>query len=139
MAHRTFHVPTMANSTSFVTDDGIVMVDCGVVQVGPHIHTQVRGYTKEPLNTVIYTHGHVDHCMGLAPWLEEGKPHVVAHENVPPRFVRYLRTVGLQEHINRACVGVLLFRSCCHGHDRQVRLKGGETLQGFRAVFAARV
>jgi len=105
MAPRTFHVPTMANSTAFVTDEGIVLVDCGVVQVGPHIHTAVRGYTKEPLNTVVYTHGHVDHCMGLQPWLEEGKPRVVAHENVPRRFRRYLRTVGLQEHINRIQFG----------------------------------
>ena len=95
----------MANSPSFVTDDGIVMVDCGVVQVGPHIHKHVREYTDEPLHTVVYTHGHVDHCMGLAPWLEEGRPRVVAHENVPQRFNRYLRTVGLQEHINKIQFG----------------------------------
>jgi glyoxylase-like metal-dependent hydrolase (beta-lactamase superfamily II) len=105
MASRTFHVPTMANSTAFVTDDGIVLVDCGVVQVGPHIHSHVREYTDEPLHTVVYTHGHVDHCMGLAPWLEEGRPRVVAHENVPKRFNRYLRTVGLQEHINKIQFG----------------------------------
>ncbi len=105
MAPRTFHVPTMANSTAFVTDDGIVLVDCGVVQVGPHIHGAVRGYTDAPLHSVVYTHGHVDHCMGLAPWLEEGKPNVVAHENVAPRFDRYLRTVGLQEHINSVQFG----------------------------------
>ncbi|HYZ93550.1 MAG TPA: alkyl sulfatase dimerization domain-containing protein [Actinomycetota bacterium] len=105
VAPRTFHVPTMANSTAFVTDDGIVLVDCGVVQVGPHIHGAVRGYTDAPLNTVVYTHGHVDHCMGLAPWLDEGKPRVVGHENVAPRFDRYLRTVGLQEHINSVQFG----------------------------------
>jgi glyoxylase-like metal-dependent hydrolase (beta-lactamase superfamily II) len=95
----------MANSTAFVTDDGIVLVDCGVVQVGPLIHGAVRGYTDAPLHSVVYTHGHVDHCMGLAPWLEEGKPNVVAHEDVTRRFDRYLRTVGLQEHINRVQFG----------------------------------
>lgn len=105
VAPNTFHVPTMANSTSFVTDDGILLVDCGVVQVGPHIHDAVRGYTKAPLHSVVYTHGHVDHCMGLAPWLEEGRPNVVAHSNVAPRFDRYLRTIGLQEHINRIQFG----------------------------------
>jgi glyoxylase-like metal-dependent hydrolase (beta-lactamase superfamily II) len=105
VAPRTLHVPTMANSSAFVTDDGIVLVDCGVVQVGPHIHKHVREYTDEPLHTVVYTHGHVDHCMGLAPWLEEGRPRVVAHENVPKRFNRYLRTVGLQEHINKIQFG----------------------------------
>jgi alkyl sulfatase BDS1-like metallo-beta-lactamase superfamily hydrolase len=105
VAPNTFHVPTMANSTAFVTDEGILLVDCGVVQVGPHIHGAVRGYTKAPLHSVVYTHGHVDHCMGLAPWLEEGRPNVVAHSNVAPRFDRYLRTIGLQEHINRIQFG----------------------------------
>ncbi len=105
VAPRTFHVPTMANSTALVTDDGIVLVDCGVVQVGPLIHGAVRGYTDAPLHSVVYTHGHVDHCMGLAPWLEEGKPNVIAHANVPARFDRYLKTVGLQEHINRIQFG----------------------------------
>jgi glyoxylase-like metal-dependent hydrolase (beta-lactamase superfamily II) len=102
---RTFHVPTMANSTAFVTDDGILLVDCGVVQVGPHIHSAVRSYTDAALHSVVYTHGHVDHCMGLAPWLKEGKPNVVAHEDVPRRFDRYLRTIGLQEHINAVQFG----------------------------------
>ncbi len=105
VAPNTFHVPTMANSTAFVTNDGIVLVDCGVVQVGPHIHDAVRGYTKAPLHSVVYTHGHVDHCMGLGPWLEEGRPNVVAHANVASRFDRYLRTIGLQEHINRIQFG----------------------------------
>jgi glyoxylase-like metal-dependent hydrolase (beta-lactamase superfamily II) len=105
MAPRTFHVPTMANSASLVTDDGIVMVDCGVVQVGPYIHEKVRAYTDAPLHTVIYSHGHVDHCMGLQPWLAEGRPTIVAHENVAPRFDRYLRTIGLQEHINKIQFG----------------------------------
>jgi len=105
VASRTFHVPTMANSTALVTDDGIVLVDCGVVQVGPLIHGAVRGYTDAPLHSVVYTHGHVDHCMGLGPWLEEGRPHVVAHEDVARRFDRYLKTIGLQEHINRVQFG----------------------------------
>lgn len=108
VAPRTFHVPTMANSASLVTDDGIVMVDCGVVQVGPYIHEKVRSYTDAPLHTVIYSHGHVDHCMGLAPWLAESdgdRPRIVAHRNVPRRFDRYLRTIGLQEHINKIQFG----------------------------------
>jgi glyoxylase-like metal-dependent hydrolase (beta-lactamase superfamily II) len=106
VAPRTLHVPTMANSTAFVTDEGIVLVDCGLVQAGQLIHQAVRGYSDAPLHTVVFTHGHVDHCMGLGPWSGEGaKPRVVAHENVPRRFDRYLRTIGLQEHINRVQFG----------------------------------
>jgi alkyl sulfatase BDS1-like metallo-beta-lactamase superfamily hydrolase len=91
----------MANSTSFVTDEGIVMVDSGVVQVGPLIRDAVRGYTDAPLHTVIYSHGHIDHAMGIGTWLEAGeKPNIVAHEAVPVRFKRYIRMAELNEHIN---------------------------------------
>ncbi|MEX2538604.1 MAG: alkyl sulfatase dimerization domain-containing protein [Actinomycetota bacterium] len=101
VAPRTFHVPTMANSTSFVTDEGIVMVDSGVIQVGPLIRDAVRGYTDAPLHTVVYTHGHIDHAMGVGAWLEAGEtPDIVAHEGVPVRFKRYQRMAELNEHIN---------------------------------------
>lgn len=91
----------MANSTSFVTDEGIVMVDSGVIQVGPLIRDAVRGYTDAPLHTVVYTHGHIDHAMGVGAWLEAGEtPDIVAHEGVPVRFKRYQRMAELNEHIN---------------------------------------
>jgi alkyl sulfatase BDS1-like metallo-beta-lactamase superfamily hydrolase len=49
----------------------------------------------------------VDHVGGWRPWTEEGaEPTVIAHEGVPRRFDRYLRTPGLNEHINRVQFGV---------------------------------
>jgi glyoxylase-like metal-dependent hydrolase (beta-lactamase superfamily II) len=101
VAPRTFHVPTMANSSSLVTDEGIVMVDCGALQLGPYIHQKVRDYTDAPLHTIIYSHGHIDHCMGVQPWLDAGdRPDIVAHEAVNPRFDRYQRMNALQKNIN---------------------------------------
>ncbi len=101
VAPRTFHVPTMANATAFLTDDGVVQVDSGVIQTGPLIRDAVRGYTDAPIHTVIYTHGHIDHAMGVGTWIEAGEtPDIVAHEGVPVRFNRYLKMAELNEHIN---------------------------------------
>ncbi len=101
VAPRTFHVPTMANATAFLTDDGVVQVDSGVIQTGPLIRDAVRGYTDAPIHTVIYTHGHIDHAMGVGTWIEAGEtPDIVAHEGVPVRFDRYLKMAELNEHIN---------------------------------------
>ena len=36
---------------------------------------EIRKRTQAPLHTVIYTHGHLDHAFGLAPWLEAGERH----------------------------------------------------------------
>ena len=100
MAPRTLHVPTMAgySTRSDGRRDSYGRLRCRAGR--SVIHEQIHEYTDAPLHTVIYTHGHVDHCMGLAPWLERA-PVVVAHENVDG-FDRYLRTLGLQEHINRS-------------------------------------
>jgi glyoxylase-like metal-dependent hydrolase (beta-lactamase superfamily II) len=106
IAPRTLFVPTLANSASLLTDEGIVMVDCGVRLVGPQIHAAVRAWTDAPLHTVVFSHGHLDHCFGLDPWYEAGDdPRIVAHENVPKRFLRYLRTGPLNEHINNVQFG----------------------------------
>ncbi len=79
----------------------------------------VRSVTEKPLNTAIYTHGHVDHVYGVSHYVEEGgtlgfpKPTVVAHRGVPKRFDRYKETVSWNAHINlrqfRGGVGQPLF------------------------------
>jgi alkyl sulfatase BDS1-like metallo-beta-lactamase superfamily hydrolase len=66
----------------------------------------VRSWTDLPVETAIYTHGHIDHVFGLAPYEAEadaaGRPHprVVAHELVPARFDRYKLTAGYNGVIN---------------------------------------
>jgi alkyl sulfatase BDS1-like metallo-beta-lactamase superfamily hydrolase len=62
--------------------------------------------TQLRTHTIIFTHGHVDHCFGLEHYLDEAKekgwppPHVVAHEAVEERFRRYRETVGYNSIIN---------------------------------------
>ena len=55
-----------------------------------------------PVHTAIYTHGHVDHAFGLAPFLIEGQsePTVIGHRAMPARFERYERTSRHNRSLN---------------------------------------
>lgn len=102
VASRTFMIrPGMSNVALFETDDGLLMVDSGCAGDGPALLRAVRQLSAQPLRTVVFTHGHVDHAFGLWAFLEAGEhPRVVAHENLPDHFARYAKTAGLNAAIN---------------------------------------
>lgn len=102
VAPRTWYIqPGMVNVALFETDEGLLLVDCGCRGDGPALLEAVRSVSDKPLHTVVYTHGHSDHAFGLWPFLEAGEsPEIVAHENVPAHFERYIKTSGLNAHIN---------------------------------------
>ena len=82
----------LVNAVLLETLDGLVLIDTGMKAAGEALRSTVRELSDRPLNTVIYTHGHVDHAFGLGPLLEDGEsPEIIAHENLPERFRRYLR------------------------------------------------
>jgi alkyl sulfatase BDS1-like metallo-beta-lactamase superfamily hydrolase len=99
-------IPAFGNVSAFATDGALVLVDTGNVVLAQANHDQVRGWSDLPLDTVVYTHGHIDHVFGLAPWEAEAdaagrrRPHVIAHELVPARFDRYKLTAGYNGIIN---------------------------------------
>jgi alkyl sulfatase BDS1-like metallo-beta-lactamase superfamily hydrolase len=66
------------------------------------VHEQIRPWSGKPLHTAIYSHGHVDHVFGVPLFDAEGngRPRVIAHENVPKRFERYVLTAGYNAAIN---------------------------------------
>ncbi|MFI0353521.1 MBL fold metallo-hydrolase [Actinomadura sp. 9N407] len=101
-APRTWYIqPGMVNVALFETDEGLLLVDCGCAGDGPALLKAVRSVSSKPLHTVVYTHGHSDHAFGLWAFLEAGeRPRVVAHENLPGHFRRYMKTAGLNAHIN---------------------------------------
>jgi len=112
LADGTAFLPSFANVSAFETGEGLVLVDTGNFVLREHVHQQLRAWTDQPLHTAIFSHGHVDHVFGMAPFEAEAAerglpaPRVVAHENVPGRFERYALTAGYNGTINARQFGL---------------------------------
>jgi glyoxylase-like metal-dependent hydrolase (beta-lactamase superfamily II) len=106
IAPRTAFASSFANVTALDTDEGLVLVDTGGFLLAALVHEQVRSFYKRPLQTAIYTHGHVDHVFGVERYEAEPRPpgtpppRVVAHRDLPARFDRYRATRGYNACIN---------------------------------------
>jgi len=94
-----------SNSIIRETNEGLLIIDPGAIF---DVHTKyqaLRKVTDKKVNTVIFTHGHVDH-IGIVPYLEECKdknwpvPRVIAHEAIVNRFNRYKLTNSWNGAIN---------------------------------------
>jgi alkyl sulfatase BDS1-like metallo-beta-lactamase superfamily hydrolase len=89
------------------TDEGLVLFDTGSRSVIRTMHTSLRRWSSAPVHTIVYTHGHVDHVMGT-PRLDEeaadkghARPRVIAQDQLPARFDRYVRMNGYYTVIAR--------------------------------------
>jgi len=103
----TAFVAAFANASAFRTERGLVMVDTGSFFGARALHDEVRRWSPLPLHTAVYSHGHVDHVFGVPVFEEEATangwapPVVVAHEDLPARFDRYILTAGYNAIINQ--------------------------------------
>ncbi|HTR51731.1 MAG TPA: alkyl sulfatase dimerization domain-containing protein [Kofleriaceae bacterium] len=97
-----YFVSSFANITAFDTDDGLVLVDTGSFLLAEPTRARLRGLTRTPVHTAIWTHGHVDHCFGVELYERDSgrRVRVIAHEGVPRRFERYRRMRGWNQRIN---------------------------------------
>ena len=108
----TAFVSSFANVSAFETSDGLVCVDSGAAFSAPEIHRMIREWSPARLNTMIFSHGHIDHVFGVGEFEREAdergwaSPRVIAHENVPMRFDRYKLTAGYNSAINSRQFGV---------------------------------
>ncbi len=99
-------IEAFSHVIAFATGDGLVLFDTSLEAFAPAILKSLRAWSRAPVHTVVYTHGHIDHVGGASAIVEEarergaGAPRVVSHENVPPRFVRYAQTSGYNAAIN---------------------------------------
>ncbi|MEV7570868.1 alkyl sulfatase dimerization domain-containing protein [Streptomyces tanashiensis] len=99
--------PAFANVAVFDSGAGLVLVDSGDVRTAGLLHSAVRSFSQDPVRSVVFTHGHVDHVFGVAPFdAEPVRPEVIAHEAVAARFDRYVETAGYNAWINRRQFGV---------------------------------
>jgi alkyl sulfatase BDS1-like metallo-beta-lactamase superfamily hydrolase len=100
-------VNALANVSAFHTGVGLALVDTGSEFMAGLVHQSLRRWSRERLDTAVYSHGHVDHVFGVPVFEEEARsegwepPTVVAHEDLPARFDRYVLTAGYNAVINQ--------------------------------------
>ncbi len=99
-------VEAFSHCVLFRTDDGLVAFDTSNVTSGNRVVRAIRGWTDERFNSLVYTHGHIDHVGGCGAFLADAADRadpdldIYAHENVPERFDRYDLTNGYNIVIN---------------------------------------
>jgi alkyl sulfatase BDS1-like metallo-beta-lactamase superfamily hydrolase len=99
-------VPSFANVSALRTSEGLVLFDTSSTMTSTRVHDELRSWSSDPVHTVVFTHGHIDHVFGVEHYDADnaaaGAPpvRVVAHEALPARFDRYRRTAGYNGAIN---------------------------------------
>src|SRR5258708_6510528 len=99
-------IPTFGNVSAASTAAGVVLFDCGHSLVAAQAREQLRGWSQARVDTIVFTHGHADHVLGVSEYEKEADasgwqpPRVVAHQAVIRRFDRYRATAGYNTVIN---------------------------------------
>ncbi len=108
-----YFLPAFGNVGIIETPNDLLLFDIGTRQMGNLIFQGVRAASPKPVGTIVYSHGHFDHCFGYAPfvteWTKQGwtPPAVIAHENVVRRFEKYRRLGPYHAWINGQQFGSL--------------------------------
>ncbi|MFF7241804.1 alkyl sulfatase dimerization domain-containing protein [Streptomyces collinus] len=95
--------PGFGNVIAFRTADEVVLFDTGNPWAAGELHQAVRAWSRLPVTTAVFSHGHIDHVFGMGPFDAEDapRPTVLAHERIGDRFDRYLLTNGYNAVINQ--------------------------------------
>jgi alkyl sulfatase BDS1-like metallo-beta-lactamase superfamily hydrolase len=113
LANNIAMVEAFSHSILFKTEDGLVVFDTSGPGGGDAVVEAVRGWSTDRFNTLVYTHGHIDHVGGSGAFARSAVasglpgPQVIGHQNIPNRFDRYDVTNGYNQVINaRQFLGV---------------------------------
>lgn len=97
----------IASANTIDTGDGLVMLDTGAVNDVKPLHEAVRRWRPDaPLVAAVFSHHHVDHIFGVAPFERESaerrfpRPLVYGNEGLGANFDRYKKTRGWNAAIN---------------------------------------
>jgi alkyl sulfatase BDS1-like metallo-beta-lactamase superfamily hydrolase len=104
-------VEAFSHCVLFQTEDGLVAFDTSGVNGGGRVVEAIRGWRNDRFNSLVYTHGHLDHVGGCGAFMADAesggnpRPAVIGHENVSRRFDRYNFTSGYNVVINQRQFG----------------------------------
>lgn len=104
-------VESFSHVVALASDAGLVLFDTSGVHTAGRVVESLRRWSRAPVHTILYTHGHVDHVGGCGALLEDAaargspRPRIVGHENVAARFARYAATNGYNLAANRRQFG----------------------------------
>jgi len=133
-----WHVGIQTSSNFLiVTTQGLVLFDASSEHTGSGVVEAVRRWTSDPVHTIVYTHGHVDHVGGAGAFLADAerlghaRPRIVGHERIAARFDRYRLTNGYNLAINLRQfaprdVDRVVLRAVVH-HDHPDQIDSGRT------------
>ena len=62
-------VQAFSHIVTLDSGDGLVLFDTSLAPFGQMAVESIRGWRDEPIDTVVYTHGHVDHVGGMKAFL----------------------------------------------------------------------
>jgi alkyl sulfatase BDS1-like metallo-beta-lactamase superfamily hydrolase len=99
-------IEAFSHVVAFRSGDGLAIFDTSLAAFAGGILKSLRSWSGEPIHTVAYTHGHIDHVGGAQAFLDdarergEPRPRIVGHENVRDRFARYRATNGYNAIVN---------------------------------------
>ena len=91
---------------------GVLVVDVSARMMVGQALRELRELTSEPIQHIVYTHGHVDHTGGTRALIEDAeqrghpRPKIWAHERVARRFERYAKTWAWNNEVNRRQFGM---------------------------------
>ncbi len=116
------------------TGDGLVLFDASGVFTGVEAMEAMRSWRTDRVDTLVYTHGHVDHVGGSGAVLADAdrrgyrRPTVVAHEAVHARLDRYRRTNGWNLNINARQFGGIRAAGMSIGGNDSLGMPNGRFL-----------
>lgn len=99
-------VESFSHVITFATDDGLVCFDTSGHNKGEVVVDALRSWSTAPIESLVYTHGHLDHVGGSGAFAAQAEaaghpaPRVIGHEAVATRFERYRATNGYNIDIN---------------------------------------
>lgn len=99
-------IEAFSHVVALETGEGLVVFDTSLEAFGARALHHLRRWSDEPIDTIVYTHGHADHVGGTRSILNDAderghrRPSVVAHRAVRDRFDRYDLTNGYNAVIN---------------------------------------